>query len=167
MKAIVTADLNFAVSNKNSSLASIPAEKKLMLKEVMGHTVIYDAHFIKELPGQQPVKGCRNLIFTDGMKVSYKGAECFETIEALKDFLCEEGLMNEQEVYIIHGAALYNAFFDDIDTFHVTKIEYEYSADAYIPNLDKTQDFAITAESDELFCFDIIYYFLKYERTRK
>lgn len=161
MQAIVTADNNFSVSYKNNSLASIPAEKKSMLSTVMGKTVVYDIHFIKDLLGQQPIKGCNNIIYTAGMKTAVKGASCFETLEEIKAVLEKE---KDDDIFIIHGADLYNCFYDEIDTFHVTKIDYEYNADAQIPNLDKDDKFEIVADSDELYCFDIIYQFLKYKR---
>ena len=50
---------------------------------------------------------------------------------------------------------------------HVTKIDHEYQADTYFPNLDADEDWEITADSDELTYFDIPYYFLKYERKNK
>lgn len=161
MQAIATVDNNFSVSYKNNSLASIPAEKKSMLSTVMGKTVVYDIHFVKDLPGQQPIKGCNNYIFTDGMDVNVKGAECFSSVESLAGAIAKE---KDDEVYIIHGASLYNFFFDKIKTFHITKIDYEYSADASIPNLDTGSEFEITADSDEQYCFNIIYHFVKYER---
>ncbi|MBO7601206.1 MAG: dihydrofolate reductase [Lachnospiraceae bacterium] len=164
MNAIVTVDNNFSVSLKNKPLASIPAEKKTMLSTVSGKTIVYDVHFLSELPGLQPVKGCRNYIYLDGSKGDIKGAFCYESIDDLKKALEKEA---DEEVYIIHGASLYNAFYDDIDTFHVTKIDYEYNADASIPDLDRDEAFSITADSDEMYCFDIIYNFLRYERRAK
>ncbi|MCQ2518890.1 MAG: dihydrofolate reductase [Lachnospiraceae bacterium] len=161
MQAIVTVDNNFSVSYKNNSLASIPAEKKSMMSTVAGKTVVYDIHFIKELLGQQPIRGCNNIIYTAGMKVSIKGASCYETLEEIKEALNKE---KNDDIYIIHGADLYNFFFSETDTFHVTKIDYEYNADASIPNLDKDESLEIVADSDELYCFDIIYQFLKYKR---
>ena len=162
MQAMVMADRKFSVSYKNKILASIPADKKSMLNEIAGKTIIYDIHFLTELPGQMPVKGCRNIIYTDGIRKTVKGAECYETLGALGDAI--ESIKKNPQVYIIHGAALYNEFYKDVDVFHVTKIDYEYKADASIPDLDKDPEFTITADSDEMYCFDIIYEFLKYER---
>ena len=47
---------------------------------------------------------------------------------------------------------------------HVTKIDREYQADSYFPNLDKDAAWRVTAESDEQTYFDIPYVFMKYER---
>jgi dihydrofolate reductase len=50
------------------------------------------------------------------------------------------------------------------DTVHVTKIDHEYEADAYFPNLDESDEWEIEADSDEQVYFDLTYRFLKYRR---
>ena len=50
---------------------------------------------------------------------------------------------------------------------HVTKIDYNYEADTYFPNLDANPEWEITAESDEMTYFDIAYHFVRYERVQK
>ncbi|MBO5460831.1 MAG: dihydrofolate reductase, partial [Ruminococcus sp.] len=52
------------------------------------------------------------------------------------------------------------------DVAHVTKIDHEYEADAYFPNLDETGEWEITADSEEQTYFDIAYEFVKYERRK-
>lgn len=162
MQAIAIVDNNWAVSLKKKSFASIPRERKSMMKEIEGKTIIYDYEYIQELPGQQPVSGCRNLAFTGDKNVTVKGAECFKTLQEIETALAGE---NTEKVYIIHGAPIYTYFFDSINVFHITKIDYEYNADEYIENLDKNNAFHITADSDEQYCYDIIYSFLRYERS--
>lgn len=161
MQAIAIVDNKWAVSLKNKSFASIPQERKSMMKEIEGKTIIYDYDYIQELPGQQPVVTCRNLVFTGEKNVTVKGAECFKTFEEIEKAVEKE---STDMVYIIHGAPLYKHFFDKINTFHITKIDYVYNADAYMENLDENDNFKITADSDEQYCYDIIYSFLKYER---
>lgn len=161
MQAIATVDNRWAVSYKNKPFASIPAEKKTMMQEIKGKTIIYDLDYVNELPGQQPVVGCRNIIFSGPLGKPVRGAECYKTLEEI-----EAAIENEQEdlVYIIHGTDIYSFFKDKINIYHITKIDYEYHADAFIDNLDKNPNFTITADSDEQYCFDIIYSFLRYER---
>ena len=161
MEAFVTADNKFAVSNKKRPLAVIPAERKTLFETVRGKTVVYESWFLNELPGRMPHRDCNNYILTEKGFGPLKGANCFDDIGALKEALIGE---DDDDIVIIAGSSLYNAFYDDIDIFHVTKIDYEYTADGFMPDLDKDPGFEITADSDELYCFDIIYHFLKYER---
>ena len=53
---------------------------------------------------------------------------------------------------------------DQCDVAHITKIDYEYDADAYFPNLDEKPEWVITGDSEEQTYFDLIYYFYRYER---
>ena len=161
MQAIALVDINWGLSYKNKNLASIPAERKSTLQEVAGKTIIYDHAHIDELPGQQPVKGARNIVYTGGADVEVKGAENYATFDEIRKAIAGE---KSDEVYIIHSEELYRHFLDDIDTFHITKIDYRYKADAKLENLDDHPSFVLTADSDEMYCHDMIYYFLKYER---
>ncbi|MBO4678542.1 MAG: dihydrofolate reductase [Lachnospiraceae bacterium] len=164
MNAFVTADSNWGISYKDSPLATIPSEKKERLKEVTGKVVVYGVKYLKELPGNLPIRGSINMIFTDGVKSNLKTSSevfSFDTIEELRKALKD---YPDEDIYIIDNEKLYREFLPDINVVHVTKIDYEYKADAFFDNLDKNPDFVITADSDEQYCFDIVYEFLRYER---
>ena len=72
-----------------------------------------------------------------------------------------------EDIYIIGGAEIYEAFLPYCDTAHITWIDYEYMADTWLPNLDKDPDWEVTADSDEQTYFDLCYEFRRYERTGK
>lgn len=161
MNIIVTVDENWGISCKGRPFASIPAEKKSKMQEIAGHVVVYDMKAIDDLPGQQPVSGCTNLIFTDGYNRNVRGASTFATIDELRT---ELNKYDSDDIYIISSEKLFKEFLPDTDTVHVTKIDYAYRADAFFENLDQNKDFEIVADSDEQYCFDIVYSFLRYER---
>ena len=164
MNAFVTVDSNWGISYKDSPLVTIPSEKRERLKALEGKVAVYGVKYLKELPGNLPIKGSINLIFADGVKASVKTSSevfSFDTIESLKAALKD---YPDEDIYIIDNEKLYREFLPQIDVVHVTKIDYEYKADAFFDNLDKNPDFKITADSDEQYCFDIVYEFLKYER---
>ena len=66
-------------------------------------------------------------------------------------------------MFISGGAETYELFFDDVDTFYVTKIYAEYKADRYFPNLDEL-GFKITWESEIQEHKGTEYRFYKYVR---
>lgn len=166
MNAIVTVDRNFGISMKDKPLVSIPADQKLKMQEIAGKVAVYGVKAIEFLPGQQPVANCMNIIFTDGIKTGVKTKEnvfVCDTLEAVREKLKE---FPDEDIFIIDNEKLYKEFYKDIRVAHVTKVDYAYSADAFFEDLDADSDFVITADSDELYCFDIIYSFLKYERRK-
>lgn len=59
---------------------------------------------------------------------------------------------------------MYRQFLPYCDTVHVTRINYEYEADAYFPNLDETGEWKIDKISEEQTYFDLEYEFVKYVR---
>ena len=80
-----------------------------------------------------------------------------ELLEELKKF-------DTEDVYIIGGESIYRQMLPYCDVAHVTKIDHEYEADAYFPNLDEMKEWKVTADSEEQTYFDIAYQFVKYER---
>jgi len=163
---IVIADNNYAISYKGKPLVSIPAEKKSRMEEISGKVIVYSKDYIDELPGKQPIPQCMNIVFTDKAKCDIKPSSNVSLYEDLKSL--REGLkkFDTKDIYILDNEKLYKEFLDDTDIIHLTKVDYEYTADAFFENLDKNEEFHITADSDELYCFNIIYSFLKYERKK-
>ncbi|MBP5599193.1 MAG: dihydrofolate reductase [Lachnospiraceae bacterium] len=166
MNMIVIADNNYAISYKGKPLVSIPAEKKSRMEEISGKVIVYSKDYIDELPGKQPIPQCMNIIFTDKTKCDIKPSKnvsLYDDLkplrEALKDY-------DTNDIYILDNEKLYREFLKDTDVIHLTKVDYEYEADSFFENLDENEDFKITADSDELYCFNIIYSFLKYERKK-
>ena len=166
MKMIVICDNNFGISYQDKPLVSIPQEQKSKMQEIAGKVIVYGVKAIPNLPGQQPVQGCVNIIFTDGVKTDVKTGKNVYVCPSLEEVRKEASKYPTDEVYIIDNEKLYREFLKDTDTIHMTKVDYEYRADAFFENLDKDKDFHITQDSDELYCFDIVYSFLKYERRK-
>lgn len=164
MEMYVIADANWGISYKDKPLCSIPAEEKTRTMETEGKVIVYGEKYIESLPGKQPQKTSMNIIFTDGAKVNIKessNVKCFATLPEIREELKK---YPSEQVNIINNEKLYAEFLEDTDIVNVTKIDYEYKADAFFENLDKNSDFKITADSDEMYCYDIVYSFLKYER---
>ena len=93
-----------------------------------------------------------------------KGALIFRSVE---DVLEELKKYDSEDIYVIGGEEIYREFLPYCDVAHVTKIDHEYLADAFFPNLDQEKDWVITADSEEQKYFDLEYTFLRYERRAK
>lgn len=65
---------------------------------------------------------------------------------------------------MIGGESIYRQFLPYCNIAHVTKINYEYEADTYFPNLDETSEWKIEDSSEERTYFDLEYEFVKYVR---
>lgn len=161
MNMIVAVDANWGIGNKNNLLVRIPADHKMFRNETTGKVVVLGRKTLETFPNAKPLPNRTNIILSTNPDYRVKDAEVVHSIEELLEHLKK---YNDEDIYIIGGASVYEAMLKYVDTVHVTKIDHEYEADAFFPNLDKDENFRITAESDEQVYFDITYSFVKYER---
>ena len=162
MKAIVAVDKNWAIGNKGQLLVSIPADHKMFRNETLGKVVIYGRKTLETFPMQKPLEGRENIILSANTSFAVKGALVVHSIEELFEKLRD---YPTDDVYVIGGDSVYRQLVPFCDMIHVTKVDYEYEADAYFPNLDLDPDWVMTGESEEQTYFDIAYTFALYEKA--
>lgn len=163
MNLIVAVDKNWAIGCKNRLLVSIPNDHKYFRQETLGKVVVLGRKTLETFPQGQPLKGRTNIILSKDKNYSVNGAVMVHSIEEL---LAELKQYSSEDVYIIGGESIYRQMLPYCDTAHVTKIDHVYEADTYFPNLDASEEWEITADSEEQTYFDLVYYFIKYERKK-
>ena len=108
-----------------------------------------------------PLKNRTNIVLTRDKNYKVKDAIVLHSMDEL---MVELEKYDSDDIYIIGGEKIYAQLVDQCDVAHITKIDYEYDADAYFPNLDEKPEWVITGDSEEQTYFDLIYYFYRYER---
>lgn len=161
MNIIVAVDNNWAIGNKNELLIRIPNDHKHFREETTGKVVVLGRKTLETFPQGLPLKNRTNIILSKDKEYRVKDAIVVHSVDEL---LKELQNYNDEDVYIIGGESVYRQMLPYCNIAHVTKIDHEYEADTYFPNLDKEDAWEITADSDEQTYFDIAYQFLKYER---
>ena len=161
MNVIVAVDNNWAIGNKNQLLVRIPNDHKHFREETTGKVVVLGRKTLETFPQGQPLKMRTNIILSKDKTYQVKDAIVVHSIEEL---LQELKKYREEDIYIIGGDSVYRQMLPYCNVAHVTKIDHEYEADAYFPNLDKDEAWEIVADSEEQTYFDIAYQFLKYVR---
>ncbi len=163
MNAIVAVDKNWAIGSKGQLLVSIPADHKMFRQETLGKAIIYGRKTLETFPLSQPLDRRENIILSTNPNLEVRGAKVVHSVEealdAVKDYAPED-------VYVIGGESIYRQFLPYCDTVHVTEIDRAYEADAYFPDLTKSEEWARTAEGEEQTYFDTAYTFVKYERIK-
>lgn len=163
MNAIVAVDNNWAIGCKNSLLVRIPADHKNFRQETTGKVVVLGRKTLETFPQGMPLPNRKNIILSTNPDYQVKDAVVVHNKEELD---AELQKYPSEDVYIIGGESVYRMMLPECDVVHVTKIDHDYEADAYFPNLDEDGEWEITAESDEQTYFDLPYYFVKYERKK-
>lgn len=162
MILIATVDENWALSCQKSPLVQIPADQRFFRKETEGKTVIMGYRTLLSLPGGQPVFGRENIVLAPaGMKLPGSVLHATSVPEVLSML---EG-KDKEEVYVVGGAAVYEAFLPYCHMAHITMVEYSYRADRYLTDLEKEPGWRKTGESDEQTYYDLTYHFIKYEKN--
>ena len=164
MKLIVAADKNWGIGCNNRLLASIPSDMKFFRTMTTGHVVVMGRKTLESFPNQAPLKNRTNIIITRDMSYSVKDGivvhSIDEALEELKKY-------DKDDIFVIGGESIYRQMLDFCDTAYVTRIDHEFKADTYFPDLDKDENWELVEVSEENTCFDLEFFFTRYERKNK
>lgn len=163
MNLIAAVDSNWAIGNKNQLLVRIPADQKFFRETTTGKVVVMGRKTLESFPNGLPLKNRTNIVLTHDKNYNVKDAIILHSMEALREELKK---YPSEDIYIIGGETIYRQLLDECEVAHITKINFEYQADAYFPNLDEMPEWKITADSEEQTYFDLEYYFYKYEKVK-
>ncbi len=164
MNIIVAADKNWGIGYQNKLLVSIPSDMKFFRETTTGKVVVMGRKTLESFPNGLPLAMRTNIVLTRKTDYQVKGALIFHSVEEVLEELKK---YDSEDIYVIGGEEIYREFLPYCDVAHVTKIDHEYLADAFFPDLDQKQDWVITADSEEQTYFDLEYTFLRYERRPK
>ena len=127
IKIICAIGKNNEIGKNNDLIWQIPADLKFFKEQTLGKTVVMGYNTYKSLPKKLPN---RNMI------VLYD-----KEIEGVKTYPNEYVMLqdlDEEEIYIIGGASLYNKFINIADEMYLTEIDAkDKDAQTYFPKFDK------------------------------
>lgn len=161
MNIMVAVDNNWAIGYHNELLIRIPNDHKYFREVTTGKVVVMGRKTLETFPQGMPLKNRTNIVLSRNPRYQVKGAIVVHSLEELREELKK---YPKEEIYVIGGESIYRQLLPECEVAHVTKIDKEYAADRYFPNLDQDVDWVITADSEEQTYFDIAYQFVKYER---
>ncbi len=161
MKLIAAVDNNWAIGLKNRLLVSIPNDMKFFRETTMNHVVVMGRKTLESFPNGLPLKRRVNIVFSRNADYKVKDAIMVASVDEL---MAELENYQDEDIYVIGGESIYKMLLPYCDTAYITKIDYEYEADAFFPNLDQDDEWEIAEEGEEETCFDLEYKFTTYKR---
>ena len=161
MRLIAAVDRAWGIGYKGGLLARIPGDQRMFRQETLGKTVVYGRKTLETFPLAQPLDRRRNVILTRDTGRTVRGAEIVHSIEEALELLKD---VPGEEIYVIGGESVYRQFLPYCDTAIITRIDYQYEADAFLPDLEADPEWELVSESDEMTYFDVPYTFCRYER---
>lgn len=161
MQAIVAADKNWGIGEKNRLLVSIPSDMKFFREKTTGKVVVMGRKTLESFPNGRPLKNRTNIVLTKNKDYAVKDAVIVHSEEELKEELRK---YKEEEIFVIGGESVYRMLLPLCSAVYVTRIEQEFEADTFFPNLDEKKEWKMTEEGEEQTCFDLEFRFTKYEQ---
>ncbi len=142
MNLIVVVDKNWAIGYKNKLLCHLPSDLKHFKKMTSGKAVIMGRKTLESLPGSKPLPNRTNIVLSRNYD-NRDGIIVINNIFDLKKVLSTSDL---SEAFVIGGQAVYELLLPYTSCAFITKIDSEFKADAYFPNLDKMENWQATQE---------------------
>lgn len=160
MKLVVAADRNWAIGKDNQLLVRISNDMKNFRQLTEGNVVVMGRKTLESFPGGMPLPKRVNIVLTRQENYNGRGAV---VVHNENELWKELEKYESDRIFVIGGESIYRMLVSYCDTAYVTKLDYEYEADTWMPNLDEEENWELTEQGEEQTCFDLIYHFHRYE----
>lgn len=165
MIAIACIDTKNGIGKNGKLLISIPEDMQFFVENTRDSVVVMGRKTLFSFKDRKPLKNRINIVFTnnDELKNEYKDFDniFFIKSEAELDSLLEK--YKDKKAFLIGGAKIYNDLIDKCDSCLITKLDKEFDADSFFPDLSE-HGFIVESESENKTYEGINYKFIKYKR---
>ena len=146
MKLVVAVDKNWGIGNKGELLARVRADLRNFQSITKGNVVILGSKTLSTFPGGRVLKDRVNIVLSRRSDYAPEGAVVVSSVDAL---LQEVKKYDNDSVFVIGGATVYEQLLPYCDTAYVTKFEKAFEADAFFPNLDNSPEWELAEYGEE------------------
>ena len=130
LSIIVAIAQNNAIGKDNDLIWHISDDLKRFKALTSGHTVIMGRNTWNSLP-RRPLPKRRNIVLTHDEGFCDEGADVARSKSQVIDMVCDE-----DEAFIIGGAAIYRQFLPFVNRLYVTWVWSDFDADVFFPEID-------------------------------
>ena len=144
MNFIVAVDNNYAIGRNGTLIYNLPTDLAYFKRITSGKVVVMGDKTFLSLP-KHPLPNRINIVMTLTNE-TFDGAITVRSIEELKEVLKE---YNENDVFVMGGASIYNLLMDYCKLAYITKIDASEPADTYIKNIEKTGNWSLLSSTEQ------------------
>lgn len=163
MNLIAAADKNNAIGKNGGLLYRIPADMKFFRETTTGKTVVMGRKTLESFPGGNPLKNRVNIVLTRNDDYRKDSVVICNDISELEK---EIKKYDTNDIFVIGGEEIYKLLLPLCDRAYITRIDGEADADAFLPDLDGSDDWKIISQSETLTDNDVNFRFVTYERVK-
>ena len=158
MNVIVAVDRNWAIGKDGDQLVYLSEDLKRFKALTMGHPVILGRKTLATFPGGRPLKGRRNLILSRDPAFAPEGGEVYRDLEELLSRAPEDA-------FVVGGGEVYRQLLNRCATAYVTRLEADFPADTWFPDLDARPDWSLLRREGPFRHQRLTYWYDTYRRT--
>jgi dihydrofolate reductase len=163
MKAILHADKEWGIGKDNKLMFSIPADMKFFRETTTGNVVVMGNKTLQSFPGGKPLKNRVNIVLS---KSACKREDCI-IVNSLDELFEELKEYDDDKIYVIGGASIYNLLLPYCSEVLVTKVDAVGNADTFFKNLDNSPDFKLISSSEPIETNGYLITFNTYKNLKK
>ena len=169
MIAIACLDAKNGIGKDGKLLISIPEDMNFFRTTTKDNIVVMGRKTLFSFKDKMPLKNRINIVFTSNKNLEndYKNVDNIyfvSNLEELNDLLNKLKLkFPDKKTFLIGGASIYSKLIDMCDTCLITRLDKEFDADTYFPDLE-SHGFKIASESEVHTHDDIKFKFLTYKK---
>lgn len=124
---------NNAIGKKGKIPWHLPNDLKQFKKVTLGHHIIMGRKTYDSIG--KPLPGRTNVVITHQKDLKIEGCEVVNSMGAA---LAIARLDNQEEVFIIGGASIYNSIISDAEKLYLTRVHTKViEADTFFPQIDE------------------------------
>lgn len=157
MKLIAAVDRNWALGKDGDQLVYLKEDLKRFRGLTLGKCVILGRKTLEALPGGNPLPGRESVVLSRDPELKVEGTAVCHSIDEVLAAVPEDAV-------VIGGASVYKELLPYCDTAYVTKVDGEYPADCWLPNLDELPEWQAGEPSEPLEQDGIFYRYITYTK---
>ena len=161
MNLIAAVDKNWGLGHDGQLLVRIPEDLKRFRALTLGKVVVMGRKTLESLPGGKPLDQRTNIVLSRSLSLSKQGIIHCTSMRVLRQVLAD---YREEDIFIIGGAQIYSQLLPYCRHAYITKIEKEFSADVFLPNLDEDKAWAIEHSGGMEYHGDIGFRYILYTK---
>ena len=163
MNCIVAVFNDWAIGYENKLLAKNPIDMKNFKEKTLGKVVVMGRKTLESFPRGLPLEGRVNIVLTTNLDYQVEGAVVVSSFAELDKELMK---YSPEDVFVIGGESIYRQLLLRCEKAYVTRVENDFPADTWFPNLDKLEEWELVFEGEEQIYQDLKFKFTEYNRQK-
>ena len=159
MILIAAVNNSWGIGSGNELLYHIPADMKFFREKTKGNIIVVGRKTLESFPNGEPLKFRENVVLTKNTSYRKDGVTILHSAEEVLKYAEKH---TDKEIYLCGGAQIYSLLLPYCEKALITKIDDCKPADKFIPNLDESDEWILTEQSEKISDAGFSFRFLTY-----